>query len=45
MVIKAITEVKTEIPCVKPGKTIGYIKADKLLLKDGAEFCNILSGD
>lgn len=45
MVIKGLTEVKTEIRCVKPDKTTGYIKADRLLLKAGAKFCNILSGD
>jgi len=45
MVIKAIAEVKAEIRCVKPGKITGDIKADRLLLKVGAELCNILSGD
>jgi hypothetical protein len=45
MVIKAIAEVKTEIRCVKPDKTTGYIKTDRLLLKAGVEFCNILSSD
>ena len=44
MVIKAIAEVKTEIRFVKPGETTGYIKADRLLLKAEAKFCNILSG-
>jgi len=43
MVIKAIAEVKAEILSVKPGKTTGYIKADRLLLKAGAKFCNILN--
>jgi hypothetical protein len=45
MVIKAIAEVKAEIRRVKAGKIVGYIKVDRLLLKAGAEFCNILSGD
>ena len=44
MLIKGGPEVKTEILRVKPGKTTGYIKADRLLLKAGAEFCNILTG-